>query len=61
MRHLSAARDLRLPLLAALALVVGLRAGAAAPVGLSLPPSRGPAPAPTATEAGLAHASFAVG
>jgi hypothetical protein len=61
MRHLPAARDLRPPLLAVLALVVGLRAGEAVPVALPLPPSLGQAPAPTVSTGALAHATFAVG
>ena len=65
MRHTRARRDLRLTLLAMLALAGGLRAGLAAPTSTPLPllPPSGapPAPATAVDAAGLAHATFAVG
>ena len=62
MRHRSRRVDPRLPLLAALALVVGLRAGAALPVAMPLPDAYGHPPATAATApTGLSHAAFAVG
>jgi len=62
MTRTAARRNAAFPLLVLLALVVGLRAGLAAPVTAPLPlASVAPAAPEPVDPAGLAHATFAVG